>query len=124
MERYDSQYGSKGKVFDSVVVSGERTVYSDPIPIGGSGNFGVWYKATSVLGSPNLRLFYQVSYDETLANFATPNNVSDIVYGWTSGETVVVDSISPPAMPWIRFGAQGLSGNANDTILTEVLVNV
>jgi hypothetical protein len=122
-EKFEAPYGSKVTVFDGKLISGERSYYSDPFPAGGQGNFGIWYKATSVLGVPNLRLWYEMSCDETLINFAVPEGVDNIVNNW-SGEMVVVDKIRPPLMPWIRMGVQGLSGNPNDTILTEIIVSM
>jgi len=123
IERYDKGYGMLMIVFSGENISGTETVYSDPCPTGGDGNFRIWYKATSLSSIPRLRLFYEMSYDNDVNSFVKPNNVDDIVNNW-SGEVAVVDSISPPPLPWIRFGVQGLAGNPSDTLITEVVINV
>jgi hypothetical protein len=122
MERFNNQFSSWGKVFDSKVVSGERTVYSDPVPLGATGTVGVWGLATSVVGTPKVRLFYQVSWDDTLTNFVTPEDTVNLIT--LSGEVPFSKGFTVPPMPWLRLGAQGMVGNPNDTILTEVIFNV
>jgi hypothetical protein len=120
--RFDNKFGMSEVVFDNAPISGERTSYSDPISIGGGGSFGLWLQITSALSVPRVRIFYEMSYDETLTHFVTPVNGADIVNNW-SGEVPIVDSIAPTLMPFIRFGKQGLSGNPNDTLVTLVVFN-
>jgi hypothetical protein len=123
MEKFVEGFPFKDTVFDGQAISGEETVYTDPMPIVAGGNIGVWYKATSVLGTPQLRLFYEVGPDETLANFAIPEGAVDIC-SLFSGEGPYVASFSSPPMPYIRYAVKGMTGNAVDTLLTEVVVNV
>ena len=127
IQRLNTGFGSRVTVFDGQAVSGERTLTSDPIPVKGQGAYGVWFQASSATGAPKLQLTYEMSYDDDEDNFVKPRGGGDIVASWSgewSGETPVVVDIDPPNMSWIRFKAKGLVANPNDTIITEVLINV
>lgn len=126
IERLNTGFGSKVTVFDEQLISGERAITSDPIPVKGQGAFGLWFETSSVVGTPKVQLTYEMSYDNDEDNFVKPRGGGDVVASWSgewSGELPIIVDIDPPNMPWVRFKAKGLSGNPNDTIITEVLIN-
>lgn len=109
------------KVWSGELVNGFATVTSAIFKVEqGGGFFSVWMQATSVISVPNLRLYYEMSYDNTPANFVTPNGFPDIVSILTA-ETVQIYAFSPPYLPYIRFKVRGNAGNEVDTLFTMYL---
>jgi hypothetical protein len=85
-----------------------------------SGSFSAWIQATSVLGTPNLRFYYEMSYDDTAAHFATPVGAADIITTMNV-ETIRIYSFIPPYLPYIRFVVRGNAGNEVDSLVTMYL---
>lgn len=112
--------GGVRKLFDSTAVNNQDVATSAVIPVKSGGFFGVWYKATSAASTPDIKIEYEMSYDTTAANFVEPAGASDIATNLT-GETAVVESVSPPPMAYMRIKATGNAGNAADTVLTLYL---
>lgn len=109
--------GAVHPVSTSVAVASTATVTTGIIPIKYEGYFGIWYQATSVTGTPDIKIEYEMSYNDTSANFAEPVGASDIVTNLTA-ETIQIESIQPPPMPFIRFKITGNAGNPADTLVT------
>ena len=108
------------EVFSSEAVAEAGTATSTAIPIKSGGYFGVWYKAVSAGGTPDVLLEYQMSYDDTSTNFVEPANAADIETNLTV-ETAKIKSIQPPPMPYLRIKATGNAANPADTVLTVYL---
>jgi hypothetical protein len=110
-------------VFSSELVNGTASVESavtaaiNGIAIAEFGFFGVWLKATSVAGSPNITVTFEQSYDDTAANYVSPATGGTVVATSTS-EAAQVFTIAPVPLPRIRFKVQGIAGNQTDTIVT------
>lgn len=113
--------GTVRRIFNAQTVAATgTTAVSNGFSVKSGGYFGVWYQATSASGTPNLKFVYEMSYDDTSANYATPNSVAAIDSALTS-ESVQVESISPPPMPYLRFRLTGNATNATDTTVTAYL---
>ena len=90
------------------------TVITPPIYIGGSGqSLGLWVKAVSSGGAPNLYIDFVQSYSEE-EDYNVPVGASAIINGLTA-ETAQMYSFSAFRMPWIKLRFIGLSGNGTDT---------
>lgn len=112
--------GSVRRLFSSTAIASTAVVSSAAIPVSSGGYFGVWYQATSVTSTPDLKLEYEMSYNDTSANFVEPASASDIETNLVA-ETAKVKSISPPPMAYLRVKATGNAGNQADTVLTMYL---
>jgi len=88
------------------------------IPLPKTEYLGIWWKATSAAGAPDLTIEVEMSYDDTAANFVTPEGMSDIITNCTD-EVPHVDRVYCPPMAYIRFKITN-AGNA-DTIVNIVL---
>jgi hypothetical protein len=85
-----------------------------------SGYFSAWMQAISAGGVPNLRLYYEMSYDTVDGHFATPNAFPDIVASLIV-ETPQIYTFFPPYLPYIRFKVKGSAIaplNPADTLFT------
>ena len=111
------------KVFSSELVNGTASVESaisaaiNGIAISEFGFFGVWLKATSVAGAPNVTVTFEQSYDDTAGNYASPAT-GGIVVATSVSEAAQVFLIAPVPLPRIRFKVQGITGNQTDTLVT------
>lgn len=104
-------------VFDAEAVASTATVTSSGIDIGNKGvYFGVWYKAISASGTPDIKIEYEVSYNDIDANYVEPEGASDIVTNLTD-ETQHAEYIDPPPMKFLRFKITGNVGNPSDTVI-------
>jgi len=100
-------------------IAGTATYTSDPIEVKTFAFFGVWYRATSATGTPDITIQYEMSYDKTSDNFVIPEGAADIVTGLTD-ENPHVESLSPPPMTYIRFKVTGGAANPSDTVVNLV----
>lgn len=114
-------YGEAKQIFSSSAVAGNGgTATSVAIPVKTSGYFGIWYKATSTAGTPDIKIEVLMSPDETDANFVEPENMPDVVTNLTA-ETAKVDSINPPPMKYMKIKCTGNASNNADTVVDAYL---
>ncbi len=109
--------GTVRELFNSEEVFSTGTATSVAVPIKSGGYFGVWYKATSAASAPDIKIEYEMSYDDTAANFVEPANATDIETNLTT-ETAKIKSLKPPPMMFLRIKVTGNAGNAADTVLS------
>jgi len=113
--------GGAYKLYDGTAVASATTVTSANVEIGKHGEFfGVWYQATSVTGTADVRIIYKESYNETAADFVVPENTSDVTSS-VSDEAVHVKLISPVPMQFLNFEIIGIDSNPADTVVTLIL---
>lgn len=108
------------EIFKDKQISLTGSETSDIFKIESNAYFGLWYKAVSASGTPNLLIQYEMSYDTDESNFVIPVGVSNIETNLTS-ETAQVKSFAPPPMAYIRFKVTGNAANPSDTVLTMYL---
>jgi len=113
----DNARGSVRTVYSSTLINATATSTSSTYKISSAGYFGVWYKATSVIGAPDIKIEVQMSYDDTAANFVEPDDISDVVTNLTD-ENAHVESIFPTPMTYLNFLVTGNAGNQTDTLVT------
>jgi len=107
----------------SMAVASTGTVYTDSFKLKQGQAFGLWYKATSTAGAPDLKIQLEQSWTvpttENAAdttNWAIPTNMSDIESSLTA-ETPKVTLVSPVPMTYGRFKITGQGTNNADTVL-------
>ena len=113
------------RVFNAELVNGAATVESIVESSGLNrgfllvefSNFGLWIIASSVTGTPDIKVEIQQSYDDTAANYIEPATGS-VVVASIADEVAHVYSVSPSPMPYCRIQLTGAGGNPADTIVT------
>lgn len=105
------------RVFNSEAVASTGTATSGIISTASDGYFGVYYIATSASGTPDVKIEYQMSWNDSSNNFVEPASATDIETSLTS-ETAQIKSIQPPPMPFMRIKLTGGAGNPADTVVT------
>ncbi len=114
-------------VFSDVTLNAAATITSTGyIPIKQVKNFGAWIQGVSVAGGVEYYVEYEVSYDATVAHFATPdralyiwgdNTAAGLTDTTISDENVHIEAFSPTCMGFIIFKVTGGPGNSADTVI-------
>lgn len=110
-----------GNVFD-IPIAGNVTVYSEAIKLNNATNFAIAYKASVTAGAPDLAITIEQCYRAPTTEYAAdsdyvaPTGISGIETSLT-GVTRKIVSISPVAMPYVRFKIAGAAGNHASTTL-------
>ncbi len=112
--------GTVRRLFNAETINATAVVSSDAITVKSGGIFGVWYQATSVLSTPDVKFEVEMSYDKTDGNFIEPENMNDIVTA-LQDETVHVKGVHPPPMKYLRVKCTGGATNPADTLVTMYL---
>lgn len=107
----------------SIGVNVDEVVYTQSIPLYSSDTFGVWFRATSVTGTPSIdKIEIQESYSKPTtegvddSNYVEPEDTED-VYATLTTETAHITPISPSPMPYLRFKITGGAANPADTVI-------
>ncbi len=116
----DDYLGTRYFIWNAVACAGAAgLLVSDGFNIHRYKDFGVWYKATSAGGSPDVRLYFQQSYDNTSGNYAVPEGASDINTALTD-ENPHVANIIPHNMKFFRIVCDGNTANPADTLVSLI----
>ena len=107
-------------IVKDVTISGTATHTSPGLNLEHATKVSVWYRATSAT-APNIRIFYQTSYNDVPANYTRPTDVPDIVTSLTNSEVHMRD-ISPPVSSHIRIVVSGNTGNPADTVANVKII--
>ena len=75
---------------------------------------GVWYKITSG-SSQDIKIEYELSYDDDTNHFVAPDNTPDIVTNLTNTNKHV-RYLTPFPMKFLRIKVTGNSGNTSATL--------
>lgn len=100
-----------------------ETIYTKAYELKRGSVFGVAYKATSSAGSINITIVVEQGYqaptspEASDATFVTPSGMADVCTNRTTETTLVIQSLSPVVMPWIRFKCVGAGSNNADTLV-------
>jgi len=84
-------YGDVYKLFEGASIIAGQTLISDAVPLAARSNFGIWYKATSIIGGADVRLLYDQGPTSELGEFIIPDGATDIEASFgaqTNGITV------------------------------------
>jgi len=114
---YSAPLGKVDMVFDEDLVETQTTIYSEIYPVKSGGYFGVWYQGGAELGSPDLKIEYEMSYTPVDATFSEPMEASDIDV-FCSNTSIRIKSVQPPPMAYLRFKATGNAGNTTGSTIT------
>lgn len=115
--------GGVMNIFSEEAIAGATTVYSKSIRLSSAVVLGIWYKATSSAGAPDVTIQIEMSYttpsteSASDSNYVIPVNLADVDTNLIT-ENAKIKSISLPNMPYMRFKITGNAGNAADTLLT------
>ena len=118
--------GGNIKVVDSVVLATTGVIYSKSIDTNMGKFFGIFVKATSVLGTPNYKIQWETSYKppdtEQIADitFVIPDGMPDIT-STTNDEVWHAFSVNPVPGGFGRLKITGVSANPADTIISVYL---
>ena len=117
--------GESERIFDAVALSGTGTTVTSRIfNVSSVYRAGYWFKSAKAAtpeGSA-VRMTIEGSYDDTVGNFATmqtlmPSNV----FTTTISPVATSGTISAMDMKYVRFVAEGLTGNSTGTTVTAYL---
>lgn len=108
----------------SIAIAGEVTVYTKSFPLAFGTFFGIWVRATSDTGTPNVKIELEESYalPTTEGSAGTtlwvePDGFDDI-FSAINDELAHVKTIAPVPMNYGRYKITGLTGNPADTVVT------
>lgn len=107
---------------DGETINTTATYTSGSIDLTATEYLGVWYKATSAGGSPDVKIEYEMSYNDVSANFVEPEDASDIVTNLTD-ETAHTKRLSASPQRYIRIKVTGNVANPADTVVTLIIFN-
>ncbi len=101
---YSRSEGEVKPIFTSTQPLSDAVTYSDPINIERGTLFGVWLSAgpASACSAAQLCMWYEESYDNTLANFTLATDIINDFNGLSGVASAI--TITPVRMPWIRMG--------------------
>ena len=114
---------SGGMPYSDIAVVGVTTVYTKSYPVSRAGFFGLFYYANSALAAIKLKIEVETSFKlpttEGAADtyYVEPVNQPDIVAALETEGTLYHYSLPIPPCRYLRFRINGLTGNADDTIL-------
>lgn len=117
--------GANFKICSSLAVASTATVYSNSFLMRWTENFGIWVLASSVSGTPSLRIQLEESYiapateGSSDTNYVVGDGVSD-VYSNLNDEIAHIKSLSPVPSQYGRYKITGLASNPADTVITII----
>lgn len=117
--RWGNRWWQEDTMFVTTTVDSTDTVKSEIFDLSGAGNYGIWAKATSTLGTPYVTLKLYMSKDTTTANFCIPESYPNIIV--LDDEVPHVKSLSPPCMRYGQIWAFGDTLNRSDTEIEATL---
>lgn len=103
-----------------------ETIYTEAYSLKRGTAFAVAYKVSSVAeATVDITIVVEQSYkapaagseEASDATFVTPASMSAICENRTTETTLVIQSLSPVPMPFIRFKITGAGSNAPDTVV-------
>ncbi len=108
-------------IFTASALTSGATAVSDGIDLTNTGGgFGLWY-SVSCTGTPHVRLWFEMSYDNNTSHCAYPSNGSDVEAD-LSNVVPNVQGITPPLMRYIFFKATTLVTSDPNVTFTVKLV--
>lgn len=108
------------RVFNETSVTSAASATSTSVDVSDSSYLGLWYQATPSSAGSGVRIYYEMSYDDTTTNFVIPDGVGDIDTSFDSS-AAHVNSIQPPPMRYLRLRATCTSADQSDLKLTTWL---
>lgn len=109
---------------DVIPVALEATVYTRSFPMFLAQFFGIWVKATSGTGTPNVKIELEEGWSEPTtegsaetALFVEPDGFDDI-FNPINDQLAHIKTIAPVPMAYGRYKITGLTGNPADTTLS------
>lgn len=106
-----------------IPVASETTIYTRSFPMNKASFFGIWIRALSTLGTPNIKVELEEgptvpttegSAETTL--YVEPDGMDDI-FSAINDELAHIDVITPVPMAFGRYKITGLTGNPADTVV-------
>lgn len=116
VKAFDAELVNGTAVVDSVVHTGASQLGFE---VSDFRYFGLHLSATSVTGTADVKAEIIESWDDTAANYVSPDAGGTIVS--SHGETAKVYSVSPVPMKKMRIRITGNAANPADTIVTAYL---
>lgn len=113
-------------ILNQETVAGTATIYSHAVDTSFSHYIGLWIKATSVLGTPDIRVQWEAgragaaTAQAADTNFVVPNGMSDIATALIN-EVWNLYGVSPPPSGWGRLKVTGNAANPADTKVDAAL---
>jgi hypothetical protein len=101
-------YGSIYNIFDEEIVAEGEHVISDAIPLHSRSSFGIWYKIHSVLGTPTVRLFYDMGSDKVSGHFVLPASGDNIEDNLTDKNGIVVQYVGSESDGTVQVTTDGI----------------
>lgn len=110
----------------NIAVASTGVVYTKAFKMSFAEYFGLWIKAVSASGTPDIKVELEESYTlpategSSDGNWVEPDGFSDIA-SQINDEVAHIYTISPKPMPYGRFKITGINSNPADTIVTANL---
>lgn len=107
-----------------IPIAAEVTVYTKSFMLRWATYFGVWLKADSTLGTPNLMIELEESYIPPTTEgsaetglWVEPDGFAN-VFDAVADKLAHIKTITPVPMMYGRYKITGLTGNPSDTTIT------
>ena len=110
----------------TLAIASTATVYTGSFPLNQSEYFGLWLKAVSTTGTPDITVELEQSYRRPTTegsadtSFVEPDGLSNLFTNLTT-ETAHIIGLNPVPAPYGRLKITGNSGNPADTVVTAYL---
>jgi hypothetical protein len=107
----------------TIAVNVDQIIYTSSFDMNRSDVFGVWVKATSVTGTPAIKIELEESYRKPTTEgsgdtaWMEPAAISDVVTA-LADETAHIYPLSPVPMPYGRYKITGTAANPADTTVS------
>lgn len=104
----------------TIAVASTGTVYTKAFPLHLATFFGIWIKATSASGTPNVKVELEQSYTlpategSSDGNYIEPDGFDDI-FSSINDEIAHIKTVTPVPMSYGRYKITGISTNPADT---------
>lgn len=108
----------------TIPVAGEVTVYTRSFPLFLAQFFGIWLRATSTTGTPNIKVELQESWSEPTTEGSAEDSLMiepdgfDDIFGQVNDENAHIRTIAPVPMCYGRYKITGLTANPADTVVS------
>lgn len=126
-----SDHGDVYTMIDAQTINALGQYLSDAIPLMKRSNFGLWYEAKSPTGTPQIRIFVDMSPDVDEDHFVIPSGVSDLETALTDLGGITVQYVGAQATARVTVaGYNGItiqyvgSGPTGTVEVTENALNL
>ncbi len=108
---------------EDILVESDAVVYTRAFPMGYANYFGLWAKAVSVTGTPDVKIELEESYalpsteGEAETDLWVVPDSMDPIFAQINDELAHIATVSPKPMTYGRYKITGINANPADTVV-------